>query len=221
MLERELAGNSSLYNRSLQAKPVKYWGETMSDMAKGLATAIDLAIGERGVDGAAGDEVPDLFDNDDAQLPLKPHRRSGPQGGRPAGSRNRRTEDWVQHLLSRYRSPLVGLLEIYSRPVQELCAILGCDAIEAFKVQQAAMIAALPYIHQKQPMAVSVSSKSAGLIMIGEFHADGADASPTMVLVKNEQNQHVIDGEILKSEVAKSDDTAKANKDGDKMGSTQ
>jgi hypothetical protein len=206
LLERELSRERGGINRSLPPKPVKYWGETMTEHAKGLLTALDLAVGQRGVDGAAGiDDVPDLFDNDDAVLPLKSKARSGPQGGRPAGSRNRRTEEWVQHLLSRYRSPLVGLLEIYSRPVGELCGILDCDPLEAFKVQQAAMIAALPYIHQKQPMAVNVSSKSAGLIMIGSFDADDGSDAPLMTLSQPEQYQGVSDVEPVKSDGDKSD----------------
>jgi hypothetical protein len=194
----------------------------MTEHAKGLLTAMDLAVGQRGVDGAAeGDGVPDLFGNDEAQLPLKSKARSGPQGGRPAGSRNRRTDEWVQHLLSRYQSPLVGLLEIYSRPVDELCTSLGLDVdaggrLEAFKVQQAAMIAALPYIHQKQPMAVTVSAKSAGLIMIGSFDGDGSDA-PEMTL----EYQRVSDADPAKSDDDKSDGIANVLTSHDKLDCTQ
>jgi hypothetical protein len=147
----------------------------------GLATAVELAggIGELGSEG--GDQV-ELFEPD-APLPMPPAARgkSGPQGGRPKGARNRSTQEWRQYLLGRYRSPLVFLLEAYSRTPAELAAQLGLykyhegklvrgadgepvlETGEAFKRQVEAAVAALPYLHQRLPIAIEGNVKSAGI----------------------------------------------------------
>lgn len=78
--------------------------------------------------------------------------------GRPKGSLNRRTQEMRDYILARYRHPLIGLAETWMRPVEVLAAELGCDRLEAFKVQQAAMRDALPYLEQKLPQALQVDA---------------------------------------------------------------
>lgn len=82
-------------------------------------------------------------------------QRRGP--GRPPGSRNKRTEEWCDFILGRYRSPMLFLAEAYSRPVEVLAAELGCDKLDAFKAQTAAALALAPFLHQKQPVAVEIT----------------------------------------------------------------
>src|SRR5262245_57327845 len=93
----------------------------MTDTKQGLTAAIE-ALGAGQPPATAGDQA-ELFgdiEEADAPLPIPEARRSGPKGGRPPGARNRRTEEWVSYLLGRYRSPLVALLEMYSRTPAEL-----------------------------------------------------------------------------------------------------
>lgn len=80
--------------------------------------------------------------------------------GRPAGSRNRRTQDWAEYLLSRYRSPLVVLAETYSRPAAELAAELGCSRLEAGQMQLKAAAELAPYLHGKMPVEVNLSGRA-------------------------------------------------------------
>lgn len=89
--------------------------------------------------------------------------------GRPAGSRNRSTEEWREHLLARYPSPLEGCLSIATRPLIELARDLGCTRLEAAQLQAKARADALPYLHQKQPQAVEI---------------DAGDELPTIILVQ-------------------------------------
>lgn len=94
--------------------------------SNGAATAVGLlgGFGDLGLGGEG--EQPELFADagDDAPAALAP-ARSGPQGGRPKGARNRSTEEWRRYLLSRYQSPLVGLAEIWSRSPADLARELG------------------------------------------------------------------------------------------------
>ena len=86
---------------------------------------------------------------------------SQPQGrgpGRPPGARNRRTDEWVDYLLARYRSPLIVLAEMYSRSVGELVKEVGCTKLEAIKLQIFAAEKLAPFVHQKQPLAIQVDA---------------------------------------------------------------
>jgi hypothetical protein len=65
------------------------------------------------------------------------------------------------------------LLDAAGLPQPEL------DLVEAFKLQQSAIVAGLPYLHSKMPQAVQVQSKERGLLQIvlgdpsdGDAHGD-------------------------------------------------
>lgn len=83
------------------------------------------------------------------------------RGGRPPGARNRRTEEWVEYLLSRYRSPLIVLAETYSRPAELLAAELGISRAEAFAMQLTAARELAPYVHARQALAAPAAPTAA------------------------------------------------------------
>ena len=162
----------------------------MSETKQGLTAAVAvLGTGEAPQGAAAGAGQADLFEEPEAPLPLQPRGASGPKGGRPAGARNRRTQEWVDFILGQYRSPLVVLAETYSRPVAELAAELGCDKLEAFKAQQAAAVALAPYLHQRQAQMVELQANTRGLLLIGDLGADGAADSLSLPLAEIIGNQ--------------------------------
>lgn len=99
-----------------------------------------------------------------------------PRGGRPPGARNRRTEEWVEYLLSRYRSPLVVLAETYSRPADVLAAELGISRAEAFAMQLTAARELAPYVHARHaPAAPAPTTAAVELVLTGvEPPADAA-----------------------------------------------
>jgi hypothetical protein len=194
----------------------------------GVKTAVALAggVGELGLDG---DEQDDLFAAEcDGPLSPAPVGKSGPKGGRPAGARNRSTEAVRQLFLQRYRSPLMGLGEIYSRSPADLARELKLykrvqvlverdgrvvreeaedegqlDLERAFRLQKEAMEAALPYVHQKLPQAITVQERQRGLLVIQGL---GDQASEDAVLVfDTEENQQVIEAEPAQSESDKSE----------------
>jgi len=124
----------------------------------------------------------------DAATPDQETRR-GP--GRPKGSRNRRTDEWVNFLLSRYQSPLVVLAETYSRPVAVLAAELNCDIIEAARIQLQAAKELAPYLHQKLPMADTDGQQGAVELTFR--------VSPEMAqaLEADHEGVYHLDGEVL------------------------
>lgn len=177
----------------------------------GLATVLQLlgARGEVSGDGAAQGE---MFDAADAPMPLEPKGQSGPKGGRPAGARNRSTEEWARFMLAQYRSPLVVLAELYSRPTAELVDQLQAMAdkhkswretkdggyfervavspVDVLRMQRDAAVALAPYLHQQQPKAITVESRQPGIIVLGELHgAEDVSDDIALPLPKTEQNQ--------------------------------
>lgn len=197
----------------------------------GLTTALQLL-------GAAGHAVPgaeaeqdDLFEAE-APLPLPPAAAPARTGkaGRPAGARNKSTEEWVRYFLSRYRSPMTALAEIYSRPLDELVAHLQAIAdkhsvvkagagegvavgvarihpLEVAKMQIAAAAALLPYVHKKQPMDVTVDNRVPGLVVFtGALGGSDEDPDRLSPIV---ENQWVSDVTPAQSDAHQSDASEK------------
>lgn len=183
----------------------------MSEVKQGLTAAVDaLGAGELPADGDQAD-----FFAPETPLPVTMRGESGPKGGRPAGARNRRTQEWVDFILRQYRSPLMVLAETYSRPVEELAHLLGCDRLEAFKAQQAAAIALAPYLHQRQPMAVELQTTTRGLLVIGDLGSDGVSDAISIPFAEVQQNQPLSGSAAEKSDGSESRMDAKPlNKQG-------
>ncbi|MFA7504242.1 MAG: hypothetical protein WCZ28_06050 [Burkholderiaceae bacterium] len=217
----------------------------MTDRKEGLTAAIE-ALGGAGEPPAAEVDQAELFEAE-APLPMPPAKGvSGPKGGRPKGARNRRTQEWVEYLLSRYRSPLVFLLETYHRSPRELAEqlelykyhegklvlapVLDVNGVhlrdaegalrwkpalatgDAAEIQVRAAIAALPYLHQKQPLAVEIQDEKRGLLVIGNLTIEGADGAGgdlALPLAETIEDQALIEHEPEQSDSDKSDETGK------------
>ncbi|KKL91822.1 hypothetical protein LCGC14_1890840 [marine sediment metagenome] len=121
---------------------------------KSLMAAAGDAEGKVGL-AAAVDVIAEQIGEAQAVAESQPQGR-GP--GRPPGARNRRTDEWVDYLLARYRSPLIVLAEMYSRSVGELVKEVGCTKLEAIKLQIFAAEKLAPFVHQKQPLAIQVDA---------------------------------------------------------------
>ena len=192
-------------------------------MTGGAGAAIEMLLVDGGVDD---DELtPDLFEPavpvglpPAARPAATDEPRSGPKGGRPKGARNKSTQAWVRYLGSRYQSPLVGLAEMWSRSPRQLAEdlelykwhegkpvvdaggrqVLDTGAAAAMQLQ--ARIAALPYWHQRLPLAVEVKSEQLGVMLIGSLDVPGQAATtanddvPTL-LIEPEENQQVSDAD--------------------------
>ncbi|HNH64373.1 MAG TPA: hypothetical protein PKY43_12240 [Thauera aminoaromatica] len=102
-------------------------------------------------------------------LPAEPGARvaelRGP--GRPKGRMNRKTSDWAKFILSRYRSPLEFMAEVYSRRTIDLALEIGCKPAEALAAQVRAAEGLAPYLHGKMPVQVEVKS-NLPLLVLGD-----------------------------------------------------
>lgn len=95
------------------------------------------------------------------------------KAGRPKGARNRSTEDWRKFFFAKVKkSPLIMLGELYCKDTAELAREMSCDRIDALKTQVAAANAVLPYVHQKQPIAIEDHSQNLPAIYINVSQAD-------------------------------------------------
>ncbi len=134
------------------------------------------------------------------QLALLPDAVTGEAGssGRPKGARNRRTQEWVDYLLARHRAPLEALAEVLTQGPEALRAELGCERLEAFDRWLRVAEALLPYLHQKQPMAIQADGGSVLPIVLG-VTAEGARAmgvdprGSTVIEIVSDQSVSAVD----------------------------
>ena len=128
--------------------------------------------------------------------------------GRPPGARNRRTQDMVRWLLDvrGLKPPLEFLLEVTGKTTAELVD-MGVKAEEALKLKVHAAVAALPYVHQKQPMAVEAVGKTAGLLVLpgegGTAEEQAADMGFDLEILPN--------GNVMVSQQLSDDDWAQSD----------
>lgn len=174
----------------------------MADTKSGIKAAVDELTADD-VQAFKREEQLSLLPTpsavEDAGADDETAERAGP--GRPAGSRNKRTTEWTDYILSRHRSPLLFLAETYTRPVEDLARELGCKLEEAFKHQITAAKELAPYVHQKQPVALQVDQHNVVQLVVEAPRPGDQAALPA------EAGLVVIEGEIVeKQEVSGSDD---------------
>lgn len=149
--------------------------------------------------GAVTDQLPlipagDLpEDGEPGNLPDRKRTR-----GRPPGARNKSTDDWVDYIRARYRSPLEMLAETFSRHVDDLARELGISKKDAFAFQLQAAKELAPYMHSKMPQALTIDG-TADITLILEGGAPGlqagapGDGAVVIDVESIEENQEVSD----------------------------
>lgn len=87
--------------------------------------------------------------------------------GRPKGSTNKSTKEWVDYFLKQVKkSPLMFLGELYAEKTEDLARRMCAKREDALKLQIAAASTVLPYVHQKQPVAVQIENEDLPTINI-------------------------------------------------------
>jgi len=175
----------------------------------GIAAAIEtVGVGEA---PAAGGEQLSMLPGDD-EAPTGAGERAARGPGRPAGARNRRTKEMVDWLLRQrgLRSPLEVLVELANRDTRDLARELGAESlIDVVKLRVSAAVAALPYVEQKQPVAIEAEGSGGGIIQINLGASSDAPAGLGLPLAKIEEIQDVSDDDLDLSDLEQSDDDAK------------
>ena len=98
--------------------------------------------------------------------------------GRPPGARNRRTSEMVAYVERVLGEPLlVKAVRIVGADVRLLAKGLGCTKIEAAKLQVQVLLGALPYLHQRLPLAVDVQARQAVALAVHVGLGEGAAGS--------------------------------------------
>jgi hypothetical protein len=105
--------------------------------------------------------------------------------GRPKGSQNRRSADLANYLLSMgYRDPALNLADIANATPADLAAELGCDALEAFDRMVKANVELMRYFHAAKPQEIAVTTRTMGIMMIGEMPTERAESDEVMDLTR-------------------------------------
>lgn len=134
----------------------------------GLTAAVELALAEQ---DALEDQIvdEDLFGDGVAKAPAK--------RGRPKGARNKATEQQKRAILATGQSPLAYLAGVWRDP-----------ALPTERRVQAA-VAALPYLHKKQPIAVDVRQERVVHLTINLGEAPA--------IVDEQGDEITIEGELI------------------------
>lgn len=115
--------------------------------------------------------------------------------GRPAGARNRRTQEWADFLIGRHGSPLEVLAQIAVAPIDVLARELQCSRIQALEQKRQAAVALAPYVHERMPLAVNLEGGQAITLIINQ--ASGASAQEVVgapVMIAEIEENQCVDG---------------------------
>lgn len=194
----------------------------MTERREGMATAVAMAMDAAGqAPGGAEQDVFELFADQAAPMGGALERTGSSGAGRPKGARNKSTEQWRQYLLAKYPSPLETLLAMTVRTPEQLAREMKLykpivyegeitahelDTGAALSVIRDAAVAALPYLHQKQPLALEVKNRLDGLgvLLIGDLGGAAArENGAALPLAPIEENQRVIEAPPQKSQTGK------------------
>lgn len=152
--------------------------------ALGLAAGFDLAMEAAGGEpvapsqlGLFGAEIVDPDGVGDAR-PV-----SGAKGGRPPGARNRRSEEWCRWLLTRFRSPLIGMAELASADPIELATLLRCPPLEAARLMLQAQTSLAPYLHERRPQALELPNGAGFTLILNSGAADAGASAGTIAVM--------------------------------------
>ncbi len=156
------------------------------------------------------EEQSELFASSPLFGGLKPvEARRGP--GRPPGSENRNTSEWVAFIQRNYRSPLLFLADITVADTFDLAKRMRCKPIEALAMQKAAAGELAPYLHRKQPIAIDAGE---GVPMPSIVHAL-ISAHEVALMTQGPQNKGetgltplLIEGEVAAPKVAGSEEAS-------------
>lgn len=200
----------------------------MTELLQGEKTGLKTAIGQsvRPDDPVPGSGAAE-------QLPLLPLSQIGadengtefsPAGrgrGRPAGSMNKSTKEWTAYLLGRYQSPLIALFEIFNRPIMAVAEELGYlkrgdqgqiirapkpEELEGIlKLQAQAAKEVLPYVHQRQPMAIEAGDQGLMTLVIN------TGATPQQVEQAGHMPIQFLDAEIVENQEVSGEDFENSN----------
>lgn len=103
--------------------------------------------------------------------------------GRPRGARNRREEDVARAVVEKLGDPLLVQAAIATMPVDELALALGCSRFEAAQERRLAAQVVIPFLHQRQPLAVDVTNRRVVHLVIGQVDAAAEESVAATVEV--------------------------------------
>lgn len=156
----------------------------MADPVAALAEVADARVAEAFPTQAELLGLPDV----PARHPLAGVVASRP--GRPAGARNRRSEDVAAYVIERLGDPLIRQAAVATMALDDLMARTGMSAAEALAEQRLAAALVLPYLHRRMPLAVDFTDHKIVHLTINRGSATAASTVAEIV-----EDQPLIEGD--------------------------
>ncbi len=156
---------------------VRDYHSAMPTPTDGLATALAHVMETRD-DAAPGSDPAEQLSLEDF-LGLPPRSDGKPataQIGRPPGSPNWRTKEWIKFLETRYGNPLEVLMQIAFAKVDDLRSQAGCTAFEALQEKRLAATVLVPYFTSRKPIALNVEERKVVYLNIEMKPEDNLDS---------------------------------------------
>lgn len=157
----------------------------MSTEPSSLEKSFRAVTGESIVGGLEPEQL-DMLRDEHGRLPRDVFRQIRQRGrGRPAGARNKRTDDLAKLVAQQHGDPVMFMASLYSTPLDQLVemmiiadpgsksAKIGDVAAKAIAIQFAAARAVAEYSHSKKPVQAEIKVGVDGVIVMPGAHALG------------------------------------------------
>ena len=176
-------------------------------MADGLKTALAEELLAFGMEPGAVEREQQLMLIEDRMEAAEVEARKAPADGkrgpgRPKNSPNRSTEQWRKLLFAKHGSPLDAILTEANKSIADLMAEYDFKPKEAAHYRMNALQAALPYMHQKQPIAVEAPPGSMVNfnLVLGEAAGEQASADPASQVFGFQRAPDAADAEVIEGD---------------------
>ena len=94
--------------------------------------------------------------------------------GRPPGRKNVRSQRVSDFVLATVGDPLIEATRLAMLPVRDLAAAVGISAADALVEKRLLLVAVLPYMHQRQAIAVDVTNRN--IVHLNIFGGEAPEA---------------------------------------------
>lgn len=156
--------------KSQDNAPPRDAAENRDPLANGVARLAAMLTTNEAEQTDLLDGALDLGDKDPLSMVAETFAAPRRARGRPKGSTNLRNTQVFDYMEAiGHRDPAMTLSLIQTAPVHELAIMLGCDRLDAMKIQISAAKELLPYKYAKKPTDITVTENKTHLFVSADI----------------------------------------------------